>query len=271
MGKKAIFAFQNRAMNMENRKLIFVTNDDGYLANGIEVLVEAVRHLGEVVVVAPEEPQSGMSHAITVKHPLRIRTIKKEDNISIFAVNGTPVDCVKLAINQILNRKPDILVSGINHGSNSSTSILYSGTMGAAIEGSINHIPSVGFSHELYTHDADLEAARVYSQQITHKVLENGLPKNICLNVNFPSGEYNDILGVKICRQTMGHWQEEFDKRTDPVGREYFWLTGEYHNHEPEATDTDEWALKNKYVSIVPVHTDLTSYETIRLINKWDF
>jgi 5'-nucleotidase len=255
---------------MENKKLILVTNDDGYEAKGIEVLIEAVSPLGKVIVVAPEDPQSGMSHAITVKHPLRIKTIKKSDSITIYAVNGTPVDCVKIALNQILDRKPDMLVSGINHGSNSSTSILYSGTMGAALEGSVNLIPSVGFSHTLYNHDSDLDASKTYARQIASKVLENGLPKNICLNVNIPDGQFKDIMGIKVCRQTMGHWQEEFDKRLDPIGREYYWLTGEYFNHEPNATDTDEWALKNNYVSIVPVQTDLTSYETIKLINSWD-
>lgn len=256
---------------MVRRKLILVTNDDGVEANGIASLIEAVRPLGDIVVVAPSEPQSGMSHAITVKHPLRTKLINKEDGLTIYSINGTPVDCVKLAIHEILDRKPDILVSGINHGSNSSTSILYSGTMGAALEGCVNHIPSIGFSHTPYDHSADMEASIQFARQITAKVIENGLPKNISLNVNIPEGGYDEILGIKVCRQTMGQWKEEFDKRLDPIGREYFWLTGEYHNHEPEATDTDEWALKNKYVSLVPVHTDLTSYKTIRLINKWDF
>ncbi len=256
---------------MDQKKLILVTNDDGVNASGIKALTEAVRHLGKVIVVAPEEPQSGMSHAITVKQPLRIREVREEEDLKILAVNGTPVDCVKLAINQILKQKPDLLVSGINHGSNSSTSVLYSGTMGAALEGGINRIPSIGFSHTDYAHDSDLEAATVYARQIAMKVLDEGLPINTCLNVNIPEGNYNTILGIKVCRQTMGFWKEEFDKRTDPMGKEYFWLTGEYFNHEPEAKDTDEWALKNKYVSIVPVHTDLTSYETVRILNKWDF
>ncbi len=256
---------------MDQKKLILVTNDDGVNASGIKVLTEAVKHLGKVIVVAPEEAQSGMSHAITVKHPLRIRKVKDEKNLKILAVNGTPVDCVKLALNQILNQKPDLLVSGINHGSNSSTSILYSGTMGAALEGGINRIPSIGFSHTDYDQDSDLEASKIYARQIAMKVLDEGLPINTCLNVNIPKGDYDHIMGIKICRQTMGFWKEEFDKRTDPMGKEYFWLTGEYFNHEPDAMDTDEWALKNKYVSIVPVHTDLTSYETVRILNKWDF
>ena len=256
---------------MENKKLILVTNDDGYQAGGFKSLIEAVRHLGEVVAVAPWEAQSGMSHAITVKQPLRVHKIREENGLTVYAVNGTPVDCVKLAINQLMPRRPDLLVSGINHGSNSSTSILYSGTMGAALEGSINMIPSIGFSHICYSPDIDFGTSIKYSNLISQKVLENGLPKNICLNVNFPDAEIDNVAGIKVCRQTMGYWREEFDKRIDPIGKEYFWLTGFYHNEEPEAQDTDEWALKNNYVSIVPVQTDLTSYETIKLINKWDF
>jgi 5'-nucleotidase len=256
---------------MENKKLILVTNDDGYQADGFKSLIEAVRPLGEVYAVAPREAQSGMSHAITVKHPLRIHKIKEEEGLHVFVVNGTPVDCVKMAINQIMPRKPDLLVSGINHGSNSSTSILYSGTMGAALEGSINMIPSIGFSHIKYANDIDFAPSMKFSRMISEKVLANGLPKNICLNVNIPDADLNQISGVKICRQTMGYWREEFDKRVDPIGKEYFWLTGFYHNEEPEAEDTDEWALKHNYVSIVPVQTDFTSYETIKLIRKWDF
>ncbi len=255
---------------MKNEKLILVTNDDGYDARGFNALIEAVRPLGKVIAVAPLEPQSGMSHAITVKHPLRIRKVEDNNGLEIYGINGTPADCVKLSINQILPKKPDLLVSGINHGSNSSTSILYSGTMGAALEGSINHIDSVGFSHISYGNDTDFSASIHFSRIISQKVLENGLPTNTCLNVNFPYGGKDSIKGIKTCRQTMGQWREEFDKRTDPVGKEYFWLTGQYHNFEPEAEDTDEWALKNGYVSIVPVQTDLTSYKSINIIKKWE-
>ncbi len=256
---------------MEEQKLILVTNDDGYQAKGFNSLIEAVRPLGKVFAVAPFDAQSGMSHAITVKHPLRTIKIKEEENLSIFAVHGTPVDCVKLAINVLLPRRPDIIVSGINHGSYSSTSILYSGTMGAALEGSVNMIPSIGFSHLNFDHEANFEVPIKYSHLITEKVIQNGLPKNICLNVNFPDVTLDKISGIRVCRQTMGYWREEFDKRMDPVGKEYYWLTGFYYNHEPDAQDTDEWALKNNYISIVPVHTDFTSYETIKIINKWGF
>ncbi len=256
---------------MEKEKLILVTNDDGYQAKGFKSLIEAVRPLGKIIAIAPLEPQSGMSHAITVKHPLRIKTLNKEPGLTIYGVNGTPVDCVKLAINQILDIKPDMLVSGINHGSNSSTSILYSGTMGAALEGSIHHIPSIGFSLLSYDHDADFSASIQYARQITKMVLKDSLPTNICLNVNFPNASKDEIKGIKSCRQTMGFWREEFDQRKDPVGNEYFWLTGSYHNIEPEAEDTDEWALKNNFISIVPVQTDLTRYESLNQISKWNF
>lgn len=256
---------------MEKEKLILVTNDDGYQAKGFKSLIEAVRPLGNIIAVAPLEPQSGMSHAITVKHPLRIKTLKKEPGLIIYGVNGTPVDCVKLAINQILDVKPDMLVSGINHGSNSSTSILYSGTMGAALEGSIHHIPSIGFSLLSYASDADFSGSIHFANQIAEMVLKDSLPTNICLNVNFPDKSKDEIKGIKACRQTMGFWREEFDQRKDPVGNEYFWLTGHYHNVEPEAEDTDEWALKNDFVSIVPVQTDFTRYESLNQISKWDF
>jgi 5'-nucleotidase len=248
-----------------------VTNDDGYQADGFKSLIEAMRPFGNIIAVAPREAQSGMSHAITVKQPLRVHKLREEEGLQVYVVAGTPVDCVKMAINQLMPRRPDLLVSGINHGSNSSASILYSGTMAAALEGSINMIPSIGFSHIKYSNDIDFNTSVKYSRIIAEKVLANGLPKNICLNVNFPDAEIQQIAGVKICRQTMGYWREEFDKRVDPIGKEYFWLTGFYHNEEPEAQDTDEWALKHNFVSIVPVQTDFTSYKTIKLISKWDF
>lgn len=256
---------------MEEKKLILVTNDDGYQAKGFKSLIEAVRPLGNVIAVAPVEAQSGMSHAITVKNPLHVLKIREEENLIIYAVYGTPVDCVKLAINELLPKRPDLIVSGINHGSNSSTSILYSGTMGAALEGSVNMIPSIGFSHINFDHDANFDVPIKYSRIIAEKAMQNGLPKNICLNVNFPDVTLDQIAGIKVCRQTMGYWREEFDKKPDIEGKDFYWLKGFYFNHEPDAEDTDEWALKNNYISIVPVHTDFTSYETIKIINKWDF
>jgi 5'-nucleotidase len=255
---------------MKKERLILVTNDDGVSAKGIASLVEAMRPLGEVIVVAPSEPQSGMSQAITVKHPLR--ALKSSLNgCTCYAINGTPADCVKLAFNQLLPRKPDLLVSGINHGSNSSTSVLYSGTLGAALEGSINGIDSLGFSLMSFDPDADFNLAMNYSHRIAEKILENGLPKYTCLNINIPNVTESELKGIRICRQTIGFWQEEFDKRTDPAGREYYWLTGEYFNTEPNAKDTDEWALKNNYIAVVPLRIDLTCYSTMEIIKKWNF
>jgi len=255
---------------MKEEQLILVTNDDGVDAKGLDALAEAMGTLGKVVVIAPFEPQSGMSQAITVKHPLRSKKLKI-NGYERFAVNGTPADCVKLAFSLLLPRKPDLLVSGINHGSNSSASVLYSGTLGATLEGCLNNVPSIGFSLISLDQDADFNTAVKYAQLISSKVLENGLPQNTGLNVNIPYLKEDKIKGIKICRQTMGYWREEFEQRTDPHGRDYFWLTGKYFNEEPNASDTDEWALKNNYVAIVPLHTDLTSYSTLELLKTWNF
>jgi 5'-nucleotidase len=255
---------------MKEEKLILVTNDDGVDAKGINALAEAMGPLGKIVVIAPSEPQSGMSQAITVKHPLRAKKTKI-NGYERYAINGTPTDCVKLAFNRLLPRKPDLLVSGINHGSNSSASVLYSGTLGATMEGCLNSIPSIGFSLISFDHDADFTAATKYARLIAAKVLENGLPGYVGLNVNIPYIEESEIKGIKICRQAMGYWQEEFEKRTDPSGKDYYWLTGEYFNQEPEAVDTDEWALKNNFVAVVPLHIDLTSYKALELLKKWNF
>jgi 5'-nucleotidase len=255
----------------KSKPLILVTNDDGVEAKGLNALIETVRPLGRVIVVAPADPQSGMSHAITVKVPLRLTKLAEEEDLVIYKCHGTPVDCVKMAFNNLLTEKPDILVSGINHGSNASTSVFYSGTMGAALEGCINEITSIGFSLLNLDHNADFTAAQHYVDIITRKVLQNGLSKTVCLNVNIPDVEINMIAGIKICRQNRGYWREEFDKRTDPAGKHYYWLTGTFHNSEPDAHDTDEWALSNQYVSIVPLHIDLTCYDTLKTLNNWNF
>jgi 5'-nucleotidase len=255
----------------QKKPLLLVTNDDGVDAKGIKSLIEVVKPMGQVLVVAPAEPQSGMSHAITVKVPLRIMKLVDEENLTVYKCFGTPVDCVKMAFNHLLPDKPDLLVSGINHGSNASTSVFYSGTMGAALEGCINEVPSIGFSLLSLDHDADFSAAQYYANIIIQKVLQNGLPKTVCLNVNIPDGVREKIAGIKFCRQNKGFWREEFDKRTDPLGKHYFWLTGYFHNSEPEATDTDEWALSNHYVSIVPQQTDLTCHDMLKVLNNWNF
>jgi 5'-nucleotidase len=256
---------------MKREKLILVTNDDGVEAKGLKSLIEMVREFGKVIVVAPEESQSGMSHAITTKFPIRVRTVKKEEGLEIYSCSGTPVDCVKLALHQLLGRKPDMLVSGINHGSNASVSVVYSGTMAAAIEGGINKITSIGFSLLDYSADADFETAGIYVRRIIEKVFMNGIAEGICLNVNIPVGKENELKGIKVCRQTDGYWQEEFEKRIDPGKREYYWLTGYFSNSEPLADDTDEWALQNKFVSVVPIRIDFTSYSRIKELKKWKF
>jgi len=251
--------------------LFLITNDDGIHAKGLEALIDVVKPMGKVFVVAPEEGQSGMSHAITVKHPIRVKKIKEEEKVLVYSCTGTPVDCIKLALNKLLDRHPDMILSGINHGSNSSASIIYSGTMAAAIEGCINGVPSIGFSLLDYSPNAIFKGVVTYTKRIIERSLSEGIPEGTCLNVNFPLNDSEEIKGIKICRQTKGLWIEEFDQRVDPQNREYFWLTGEFMNLEPDAMDTDEWALNNNYVSIVPVHADLTSFKALEHLKKWKF
>jgi 5'-nucleotidase len=255
---------------MKEERLILVTNDDGIQARGLEALIEVVRPFGNVFVIAPEEGQSGMSHAITVKYPIRISKVHEEEGLVKYSSTGTPVDCVKLAINKLLERKPDLIVSGINHGSNSSASVIYSGTMAAAIEGCINGIPSIGFSLLDYSPEANFTSILKHAKRVMEFALNRGIPEGNCLNVNFPVNTYHKIKGIRICRQGRGVWREEFDQRKDPQKRDYYWLTGEFHNLEPDAPDTDEWALKNNYISIVPIHIDLTSYKAIDQLRDWD-
>jgi len=255
---------------VKERKLILVTNDDGIFSQGIEVLSEIASIYGDVVVVAPLEGQSGMSHAITIKYPLRIKKIKTKKNIDYIGCSGTPVDSVKLALNKILPKKPDLILSGINHGSNASTSIVYSGTMAAAIEGCINKIPSVGFSILDWKENTEFTHVNHYIGNIIEMVINKGLQEGICLNVNMPRINGEQIRGVKICRQNNGYWQEEFDHRKDPHNNEYFWLTGEFINLEPLADDTDEWALKNNFISIVPIKVDFTCFDSLKNLKHWE-
>ncbi len=254
----------------DNKKRLFlITNDDGVHAKGLKTLIELVRPLGRVVVVAPDEPQSGMSHAITVKYPIRLEKIRREEDLWIYSCSGTPVDCVKIALNKLVKGKPDIILSGINHGSNSSTSIFYSGTMAAAMEGCINRIPSIGFSSLDISQDADFSGITKYIRMVIEHTLENGLSDDICLNMNFPVGRVEPVKGIKVCRQNKGLWHEEFDTRVDPQKREYFWLTGEFIDLEPDAVDTDEWALRNNYIALVPVKVDMTAYGFLDDLKKW--
>lgn len=254
------------------KPLILVSNDDGITSLGIRTLVEVMQELGEVVVVAPDSPQSGMGHAITIGEPLRLHATPIFEGVKAYECSGTPADCVKLGKHYVLkDRTPDLVVSGINHGSNTSISVLYSGTMSAAIEGAIEGIPSIGFSLCDFASDADFSHVRPYVKQIASNVLANGLPKGVALNVNFPKKSEETLKGVRICRQTNGKWQEEFDKRKDPHGRSYFWLSGNFVNFDAGQEDTCEWALENNYVSVVPCQYDLTAYETMKLMQQWQF
>lgn len=246
---------------MKNERLILVTNDDGYSAKGFRAAIEVARTFGRVVAVAPERTQSGMSQAITMYNPLFLKKQHEEEGVVIYSFSGTPVDCVKMAFDYLLeDRRVDLVISGINHGSNAAVNVLYSGTMGAAIEGSFYGCPSIGLSLTDHDLDADFEAAVHFGREIVGKVLEAGMADSLCLNINFPIAKIDQIKGIRVCRQTNGYWKEEFYHHEDPRGREYFWLTGEFINREPEAEDTDEWALANNYVAIVPVQVDLTDY-----------
>lgn len=255
----------------QEKPLILVTNDDGITAPGIRALIEVMKELGDVIVVAPDSPQSAMGHAITITDTLYCDEVKinKKFTHKEYSCSGTPADCVKIATQEILHRKPDLCVSGINHGSNSSINVIYSGTMSAAVEAGIEGIPAIGFSLLDYSLTADFEPTKKFIRAITRKVLKNGLPNGVVLNVNLPKLKENEIKGIKICRQAKAYWMEEFDKRTNPQGRDYYWLTGKFVN-EDSGEDTDEWALENGYVSIVPVQFDLTAHHYIQDLNNWE-
>lgn len=250
---------------MDTKKpLILVVNDDGVTAPGIRTLIRLMKTLGEVVVVAPDSPQSGKGHAITLDSMLQAERVYIDEGEQVeYACSGTPVDCVKLALNKLVPRKPDLCVSGINHGSNASINVLYSGTMAAALEGAIEGIPSIGFSLLDYAQDADFSQCEDYVLKIAEQVLANPIPKGTCLNVNIPKVKKDAIKGIRVCRQAHGNWNEEFDERINPLGKTYYWLTGNYVNNDPK-TDTDIWALDNNYISVVPVMFDLTSHDTIQ-------
>lgn len=239
--------------------IILITNDDGITAPGIRNLVEAVKDLGKIVVVAPDKPQSGMGHAITIGQPLRLHPVQIFDGIEAWQCSGTPVDCVKLAVDKVLHKKPDICLSGINHGANHSINVIYSGTMSAAVEAAIESIPSVGFSLLDHSVEADFTGARKYARIIVQEMLRRKHDKHTVLNVNIPAVPAELIKGIKICRQAYAKYEEDFLERNDPNGRKYFWLTGEFVNFD-KGKDTDVWALKNNYVSLVPVQFDLTNY-----------
>jgi 5'-nucleotidase len=247
--------------------IILITNDDGISAPGIKALIESVREMGKVVVVAPDRPQSGMGHAITIGHPLRLSSVQLVKDIEAYQCSGTPVDCVKLAVDKVLHRKPDICLSGINHGANHSINVIYSGTMSAALEASIESIPSIGFSLLDYSIEAVFTGAAYYANLLVKQLLTKKIDKHLCLNVNIPPAPRELLKGLKLCRQAYAKYEERFDERNDPTGRKYYWLTGEFQNFD-KGKDTDVWALENNYISVVPVQFDLTNYKLKTKLQK---
>ena len=249
--------------------LILVTNDDGIFAGGIISLVEVAKEFGKVLVVAPDRPQSGMGHAITVHDPLRMRKVDMGEGVEAYSSTGTPVDCVKLAIYGVLKgKKPDLVLSGINHGQNNSINVIYSGTMSAAVEGAVENIPSIGFSLCDHSPTADFEASKEAARAIIESALREDFPRETCLNVNIPNVKPDQLKGIKICRQARAYWADDFEVRKDPHGQEYYWMTGEMFNQD-KGEDTDVWALENNYVSVVPTQYDMTAHHAIATLNEW--
>lgn len=257
---------------MATKPLILISNDDGITAPGIRTLVKVMKELGEVVVVAPNSPQSGMGHAITVGDTLRLEEVHIFDDVKAYECSGTPADCVKMAKHYVLkDRQPDLIVSGINHGSNTSISVLYSGTMSAALEGAIEGMPAIGFSLCDYSWEADFSHTEKWIKIIVEQALSKGISKGVALNVNIPTKQNEEIKGIKVCRQARAKWEENFDERFDPFGRKYFWMAGNFVNFD-KGEDNDEWAIANNYVSIVPCQYDLTAHHTITELNEeWEF
>ncbi len=252
---------------MNEKPLILITNDDGVKAPGIRALINYIRPFGRVVVVAPDRPQSGTAHAVTIAHPLRLELIASETDYEEYNCNGTPADCVKLAFKIVMRRRPDFLFSGINHGSNASINIIYSGTMAAVLEGALAGVPSVGFSLNNYSLKADFGAAQKFIETIVAEVISGGLPKGVCLNVNIPDVPADKIRGIKLCRQAEGTWEEDFDEREDPHGGKYYWMKGVYAQIG-NGEDTDQWAVEHNYVAVVPVHFDLTANHGMELLRN---
>jgi 5'-nucleotidase len=249
------------------RPLLLISNDDGYQAKGVNSLIEMLSDLGDVVVCAPEDARSGFSCAFSASTPLRLQLREQRPGVEIWSCNGTPTDCVKLALAEIVSRKPDIVIGGINHGDNASVNAHYSGTMGVTLEGCMKYIPSVAFSLCDFRADADFEPMRPLIRDITKRVLKEGLPQGVCLNVNFPL--VSVYHGVKVCRMCRGTWGQEVTKCHHPRGYDYWWMVGQYTNDEPDAEDTDRWALENGYVAITPTQIDLTAYQVIDMIKSW--
>jgi 5'-nucleotidase len=249
------------------RPLLFITNDDGISAKGIRSLIEVAQTFGDVLIIAPDKPQSGMGHAITVNQILRLEKAVLFPDLEAYTCSGTPVDCVKLGIYEVMKRKPDLILSGINHGLNSASNVLYSGTMSAAVEGAMENIPSIGFSLDSFDSNADFSTAKEAVRMVLEYALKNTFPDHVCLNVNIPNVEKEVLKGIKVCRQAHAFWEDRFDKRIDQFGKPYYWLTGEFKN-EDHAEDTDLFALNEGFVSVVPTQFDLTAYKALENFKK---
>ena len=252
----------------ESRPLILIANDDGYQAKGINTLVDMLRPLGDIVVCAPDGARSGYSCAFSAEIPLRLTLHRREEGLEVWSCNGTPVDCVKMALDNIVHRRPDLVVGGINHGDNSSVNSHYSGTMGIVLEGCMKYLPSVAFSLCNHRADADFAPMRQTVVRITERLLREGLPKGVCLNVNFPDAA--DYKGVRVCRMAMGRWVTETEKCHHVRGYDYWWMAGEYVCDEPDAEDTDRWALSHGYVAITPTQIDVTHYGAMQMLKDWN-
>ncbi len=253
----------------QHRPFILISNDDGYDSNGIRILVDMIKDIADILVCAPDSGRSGFSCAFSATKYLVLNRQENIDDVEVWSCNGTPVDCVKLAIDQLCDgRKPDMVIGGINHGDNSTVNNHYSGTVGVALEGCLKYIPSIAFSSCFYDIYANLEPLRPYVRTIVQRVLSDGLPKGICLNVNFPASEQFD--GVKVCRMTFGRWVNEVVKARHPRGYDYYWMVGNYQNDEPDAEETDQWALNHNFVAITPTLIDVTAYEFMNVVKGWN-
>lgn len=253
---------------MDKKPLILIANDDGYRARGFYKLIELMRKIGEVVAISTEKPMSGQSHSITNHEPLRVYLADQDVDYKLYVCTGRPVDCIKIGYRFTDGRMPDLVVSGINHGSNASSNVIYSGTMGAALEACMDGVPAIGFSVDSYSSNASFDHIDYYVDTIARRVLKEGLPKGVCLNVNMPKKSDEPIKGVKICRQAKGRWSQTFEQRVDPFGRDYYWLTG-YFIEEDEGVDTDLYAIKNNYIAVVPTMFDMTSYSSMEMLKDW--
>ncbi len=253
---------------MDKKPLILIANDDGYRAKGFYKLIELMRKIGEVVAISTEKPMSGQSHSITNHEPLRVYLAEQDVDYKLYVCTGRPVDCIKMGYRFTDGRLPDLVVSGINHGSNASSNVIYSGTMGAALEACMDGVPAIGFSVDSYSSNACFDHVDYYVDTIARRVLKEGLPKGVCLNVNMPKKSDEPIKGVRICRQAKGRWSQTFEQRVDPFGRDYYWLTG-YFIEEDEGADTDLYAIKNDYIAVVPTMFDMTSYSTMEMLKDW--